>query len=289
MLNAYDWLRRCVSGAELIATLTAMKEDPDIFNLKDIGPPISGLERPCGRCWVYPCVDSSPLRYCQACLSVLARTKHLGKTSRNSVVAWAFLNHLPRGADSGEGFYGKKADGVYAHDSQHVMVVMDRCKIKDWLQELLMYHGSDLKGLIQIFPTCGQGKKNNMADVLCRAAYLDSRFPMDLLRVRFYTDAFQIFYPRGREETGLLTFEITEFMRWLERASMFRALLNPESQDMIWQLIKLKDGKEEKFYWGRFLGYLSPQAREMLYSWEIRRWSKDQIRFLYELLDYVVF
>jgi hypothetical protein len=53
--------------------------------------------------------------------------------------------------------------------------------------------------------------------------------------------------------------------------------------------LNLEDTSEEQFYWGRFLGYLSQEAKDMLNAWRIRQWPKGRIELLYELVDYVAF
>ncbi len=110
---------------------------------------------------------------------------------------------------------------------------------------------------------------------------------MDQLRVRFYSGAHQIFSPKNREEQGVLTFEISEFLNLLEMASVFRSLLNPSAQKNLLKLTQLKSVKEEQFYWGRFMGFLSDEAKDMLNSWNIRQWPRMWIQLLYDLLSYV--
>jgi hypothetical protein len=46
---------------------------------------------------------------------------------------------------------------------------------------------------------------------------------------------------------------------------------------------------EAQFYWGRFLGALNQEARDMLNAWKIRQWSKSRIDLLYELVENVGF
>ena len=85
------------------------------------------------------------------------------------------------------------------------------------------------------------------------------------------------------------TFEVTEFLRLLEMTTIFRSLLRPKEQEMLHNLIELDNSREEQFYWGRFMGYLSQEAKDMLTSWKFRHWPKNRIRLLYELADYATF
>jgi hypothetical protein len=294
MLTIYDWLRRSYSGAELLATLQYLLTEPDFFSSEeDIGPPISACEIPCRRCWVYPRMKPEPRKleskYCNICQGILTKSKTAGKIIRYVVVVWGYVSQLPTQLLKREGFYADKILGDYIHDENHFLLTMGRRDLKTWLQELLMYHGTTMKGLIQIFPAVLDGRNGTMGDVLCRAAHQEIRFPMDMLRVRFFSSPFQIFYPQVREDKGILTFEITEFLRMLEMAEIFRTLLSREEQYALHELVKIKDKKEEQFYWGRFVGYLSPKAKDMLNAWKIRQWPVNQIRLLYELVDYVFY
>jgi len=303
MLNTFDWLRRCRSGAELLATLEYYMTAPDLFSETDeIAPPFNLFSKPCQRCWIYPCMKNGSDKddkgflsdeeffltknYCKTCSAIMIRAKKRGKNSRIAVVIWGFINHLPNHLKQCEGFYSDNIFGSYVHDENHFLLMMERRKLKNWLQEVLIYHGSDLKGLIQIFPTTGEGNISGMGEILCRAVHHENRYPMDMLRVRFFSEPYQLLAPHSREDKGLLTFEVSEFLRLLEMTTVFRSLLGPKEQEMLYELIQLKNIREEQFYWGRFMGYLSGQAKDMLNLWKIRQWDKQRIRLLYELVEY---
>ncbi len=290
MLSSFDWLRRSRSGAELLATLEYLTTKPDLFSRgEEIGPPFSALNGPCQRCWVYPRLPSPQQSYCPSCQAILTRAGKLGYISRQSIVLWGFVNRLSKLLQRGEGFDDYHVLGAYVHDENHFLLMMPRRELKPWLQELVIYHGPDLKGLLQISPTTGAGRGVDMGEVLCRAVHHEARFPMDQLRVRFYAAPHQILKPYTREQQGLLTFEVSEFLSVLEMAAVFRTILRPREQELLYQLVNLEDASEEQFYWGRFLGFLNQEARDMLNAWRIRQWSRNRIRLLYELVDYVAF
>jgi hypothetical protein len=291
MLNGFDWIRRSRTGAELLATLKCLEEKPDLFNMEEIGPPHSALSGPCRRCWIYPRVPSghTTSRYCESCQAILASASQLGHTSRQGIIIWGLVNRLPKQLESGEDFHDSRILGVYVHDQNHFLLMMHRQQLKTWLQELAIYHGTDLKGLIQILPTTGGRRGLSMGDVLCRAIFHEARFSMDQLRVRFFSAPYQLLRPHTRDQMGLLTFEVSEFLSLLEMAAVFRTLLRPETQQILHELLNLEDTSEEQFYWGRFLGYLSPEAKDMLNAWRIRQWPRHRIELLYELVNYVAF
>ncbi len=292
MLNGFDWLRRSLTGAEMLATLQCLAEEPDLFDVEEIGSPHSALGGPCQRCWLYarhPSANHRANRYCKPCGAILERARKLGYISRRSIVIWGGVNRLPKQLESGEGFHDSHILGAYVHEQDHFLLMMPRREIKRWLQELAIYHGADLKGLVQILPTTGTGRGLSMGDILCRAAHHEARFAMDRLRVRFFSAPHQLLRPHTRDQLGLLTFEVSEFLSLLEMAAVFRTLLRPEAQQVLHELLNLNDAGEEQFYWGRFLGYLSPEAKDMLSAWRIRQWPKNRVKLLYELVNYVAF
>jgi hypothetical protein len=290
MLSGFDWLRRSQTGAELLATLEYLTSKPDLFpREEEIGPPHSAFDGPCRRCWIYPRLPSPRQDYCKPCRAILSRASRLGHVSRQSIILWGFVNRLPAQLETGEGFYGRHIFGAYACDENRFLLVMHRRRLKAWLQDLLIHHGSDLKGLVQIFPTTGARGKLGMGDILCRAVRHEARFSMDQLRVRFFSAPYQLIKPHTRDRQGLLTFEVSEFLGLLEMAAVFRTLLNPKEQTSLHELVNLKDASEEQFYWGRFMGYLNQEAKDMLSAWRIRQWPKGRVKLLYELVEYVAF
>jgi hypothetical protein len=288
MLSGFDWLRRSRTGAELLATLEYLTSRPDLFPTGDeIGPPFSALDGPCQRCWVYPRLPSQ--NYCAPCQAITTKASKLGHISYQSIAVWGFVNYLSRQLRMGGGFYDQHIFGAYAHDQNHFLLVMPRRELKPWLQELVIYHGADLKGVIQVFPTIGAARGIDMGEILCRAVHHEARFSMDQLRVRFFSSPYQLLKAHERDREGLLTFEVSEFLSLLEMAAVFRTLLRPQEQESLRKLLDLEDASEEQFYWGRFMGFLTQEAKDMLTAWRIRQWPKGRIKLLYELVDYVAF
>ena len=290
MLSPFDWLRLSRTGAELLATLQHLAEDPELASVPEaLGPPPSALSGPCQRCWVYPPpVEEHSARYCPTCHDILTRARRLGYISRHAIVIWGWVSQLPRQLHTGLGFQDSHILGTYLHDETHFLLMLCRQELKSLLRELVLYHGAELKGLIQIFPTVGFGKPN-MGEFLCRIVHHEGRFPMDRLRVRFLSRRHQIFRLHAYDKQGVLTFEITEFLSMLETAAVFRTILRPGEQKMLYELLHMEDRGEAQFYWGRLLGYLSQEARDMLDAWGIRRWPEAQINLLYRLVGYVTF
>ena len=176
---------------------------------------------------------------------------------------------------------------MYLHDDQRFLVMIKRSFLKLWLQELVIYSGIDLKGLLQIFPTIGEVRNLNMGDYLSWAIHHEANFSMDQLRVRFYTSVRHLINPKKVERQGLLTYTIQEFISLLELVEVFRAKLLPHEQEKLFEILKIKDSGEKQFYWGRFLGQLSQEARDMLSAWKIKQWSINQVNLLIKLTNYV--
>ncbi|MDY7080523.1 MAG: hypothetical protein SXV54_26890 [Chloroflexota bacterium] len=293
MLSSFDWLRRSRTGAELLATLEYLKTRPDLFPTgptgEEVGPPHSALDGPCQRCWIYPRLSSPRRNYCRVCQAVRSRARKTNNRSRRAIVVWGFVDHLPKQLWTGEGFYDAHIWGDYVCDEHRFLLVMHRRELKTWLQELVIYHGANLKGLLQIFPPTGAREGASMGEILCRAVHHETRFSMDQLRVRFFSAPYQLLKPHTRDQQGLLTFEVSEFLSLLEMAAVFRTMLRPEEQESLYELVNLKDASEKQFYWGRFMGLLSQEAKDMLNAWRVRQWPPNRVKLLYELVEYVAF
>ncbi|OQX64957.1 MAG: hypothetical protein B5M55_05085 [Desulfococcus sp. 4484_242] len=290
MLTTFDWLRCCESGAELIATTDLIKSAPDLFPVEEeIGPPVCGIDGPCMRCWIYPRLPESSDHYCKTCEAIISKAKGLGRISRDCMIVWGFVNFLPDPIKRDGEIKKIQARCLYLLDENHFMLIMLGHKLKDWLREVLLYHGSELKGLMLLFPTIGKGGSSSMGDILCRAIHQDSRFPMDRLRIRFFSRPAELKFPHRRENQGILTFEASEFLGLLEMATIFRAQLLPNEQDMVREAVSLKDNREKSFYWGRLMGFLRQEARDMLTAWKFKEWPENRIRLLYELVAYAPF
>lgn len=285
MLNTFDWLRRCESGSELIATLRYFAKPPKAaMDELVLGPPLSALDGPCRRCRIYAREEQNDA--CRFCLAIMERARRLTRTSRIAAVVWGVVNQMPQQVRWADGTIGKNLIGAYVHDANRFLVMMYRRQLKPWLQDMLFYHGDDLQGLLQIFPTVGFGGKLTMGEIICHAANAAPQTSASRLTAQFYSSGFQFLKFRTRERLGLLTFEAAEFLSLLEMAEVFRAKLYPAEQRQLHELLQLEDAKEEQFYWGRFLGQLNQDAKDMLAAWRIRQWPKPRVKLLYELIEY---
>lgn len=286
MLTRFDWLRRSRSGPELLATLQYLAQMPDLPTAEsELGPPPSASDGPCARCWIYPRAAG---RYCVTCQAILDQAWRLHATVLRAVVVWGFVNRLPRPRPGGRKLAGDNALGLYIHDDRRFLLMLEHSELKTWLQDLALYYGAELKGLLQIFPTTG-GRSAPMGDLLARMIHQETRFPPDRLRIRFFSNLDQIFHPRAYEKEGVLTFEISEFLNTLELAAVFRTVLWPDEQRTLYKLLHMTDSAQAQLYWGRFLAMLGPEARDMLTAWGIRTWSEYQLDLLYDLVEYVAY
>ncbi|MFQ5615555.1 MAG: hypothetical protein ACE5GO_03745, partial [Anaerolineales bacterium] len=194
MLDCYDWLRRCRTGAELIATLRSFDVEPDLFLVqeqKQIGPPRSAFRGPCERCYIYPRAPKTQIsdkpedsddppnnlpdtgkeigskqgNYCQFCRAVLNRAWRYGKVSRHAVILWGFVNQFPPQFQDRVKLDKVNVLGEYFHDQHHFLIVLYKKNLMDWMREVVLYYGAELKGLLQIFPTVGE-HSHTMGDFL---------------------------------------------------------------------------------------------------------------------------
>jgi len=296
MSNPFDWIRQSQDGAELFATLRYVTGDPKdegtLRGMKDeklhpsLGPPPSALDGPCLRCWVYPRQPGAI--YCPTCQFIVAGAREAELLARRAVVIWGFVTQLPQQLQSGRAPRDPSVYGAYIHDEHHFLMLLYYRELQAWLRELALYHGGSLKGLLQICPTT-RSKDFHMGEMLCRMIYDEARFPADQLRIRFFATPHYVYHPRFYEREGVLTFEASEFLQMLDMAVVFRSVLPPHEQKILRKLLLMDDPSEAQFYWGRFLGCLTQEAKDLLNAWKIRQWSKPQIHLLYALAEYVEF
>lgn len=293
MLTPFDWLRRCVTGAELLATLHFFEKRQRLPSQQALGSPISALHRPCQRCQLFPQrleFSSSPSdRYCDFCGKVLAFSRRVYKTASHCVVVFGFVPQLARQLKQGEWLEGKKLLAGYIHENDHFIVMMPRKELKAWLQNLIFHHGPELQGIFQIFPTLGSDKGSGIGELLNWALKNELNIGLGAWQVQFYARAFSLINPHRRGPGTLLACHVAEFLALLETAEVFRDKLFPHEQQQLYDLLQLRDTKEEQFYWGRFLGSLTQEAKDMLTSWRIRQWSASQVQLLYALIEYAKF
>ncbi|MEJ5199516.1 MAG: hypothetical protein WHX53_11385 [Anaerolineae bacterium] len=283
MLTRFDWLRRSRTGPELLATMHYLNETATLpTEGGEPGPPPSALFAPCARCWIYPRGEG---RYCPTCQAILDRAWKLRDVVLRSTLIWGYVNHLPTVWSANPATDGVQPD-LYIHDNRHFLLVLRQRELKPWLQELALRHGGELKGLLQVFPTAGH-PKTQMGDVLAHIIHHETRFPPDRLRIRFLPNLTRVFKPGPYEKEGVITFEIGDFLNTLELAAVFRTMLKPDEQKILYRLLHMTNTAQAQLYWGRFWGALAPEARDMLSAWGIRTWSLYQVNLLYELVDYV--
>lgn len=286
MLAPVNWLQLCENGAELIATLDAIRSGSQTFPEEiRMGPPVCGIKGPCSRCWIFPRLAGSS--YCETCHAILSQAKSLGPDSRTCLLIWGAVNFLPSTVKQNHDSNENKARCVFIQDGTHFLAVVKGCSLGDWMKETVLEQGPDFKGLLTVFPTTGKKPTFTMGDILCRAVYYDSRFPLDRLRIRFFSKPGQLKVPHKREQQGILTFEPVEFIALLEMARMFKSSLGPREREAVSQIISITDRQEQAFYWGRLMGVLSIKARDLLSDWGFRELSLNRMRTLCELTEHV--
>lgn len=292
MLTPFDWIRRCRSGAELLSILAMLREDPRCFErlqslsgYDTFGPPPNGLAAPCARCYLYPRLPRSI--FCPSCRTIRDGTRGSGGLVRAVLVMWGYVNQLPRPLLTRQAEQRAEVVEAYIHDDQHFLLILRSHSLLPWLQEVALYYGAALKGHLQLMLTWGGQDGMGMGDLLCQMARHESYFPLDRLRVRFYLRHYQVLRPHEFDRDGLLTHEIADFVRLLEMASIFRSILQPQEQKVLYELLTRDEEGGESFYWGRLMGVLSQQGRDLLDSWEVRRWPLWRLKHFYELTNYV--
>ncbi|MCS6845585.1 MAG: hypothetical protein NZ528_14900 [Caldilineales bacterium] len=298
MLSTFDWLLRSRTGAELLATVRVLerralaKSNPPPLPTPapdglQLAPPHSGLGGPCLRCWFYAPQAAEPAVYCPMCRSVLSLAAWLHKNdkAKQTVIIWGFVNQLPQELATGAYRADKRVRGAVVTDHHHFLVALYQRSVHHWLRKLLLYEGLELRGVLSIFPA-EHGPHYRSGELLCQVAYQERRFAFDQLRVRFLPTPQHILRGHKLEREGLITFDAVQFMGMLESAAVFRAVMLPDEQQALRKVLAITDPNEAQFYWGRFLGMIPPEAKDMLTAWKVRQWSPGQHRLFFELVNY---
>ena len=295
MLTAFDWIRRVRSGSELLAILQMLRQEPGCFTrLQAIlgfdvyGPPPNALAMPCERCWLYPRLSTSI--YCIACRVIRDGTRESSLPARDALVIWGHVNRVPQPLRQQLRFGPVELLGNFSHDAHHLLLMLRRQDLQSWLQELLLYYGAELRGYLQFFPSVGINDDGlGMGDLLCQAIRNESYFPLDRLRLRFYVRPHHLLLPQNFDRDQLLTYEASEFVSLLEMAVIYRSVLPPTDQAILYELLTNTEEREAGFYWGRLMGVLNQQGRDLLEAWNIRLWPEHRVHFFYELTRYVAY
>ena len=287
MLTVFDWIRRSQNGSELIATIDGIKSSPELFRHEEtIGQPVLGRDGPCQRCWIFPRLSASP--HCKTCHAIINAARGLGSASQNSLVLWGHLNFLPETLKADSRLDGIPEVRVYLKDENHFLCVLKSYDLKEWLRKLVSSQ-SEIKGSLTIFPTTRKKPTFSMGDILCLAIQHDSRFPMDRLRIRYFSSPGQLKNPYKREKKGLLNFEGLEFLNFLDMAAHFKTLLSPIEQKVVKEVVGIKNEPERRFHWGRLMRELELETRDVLSEWGFKSLKGNELKLLDELTKYVNF
>jgi len=286
MQNAFDWLRICRSGSELMATLDLVSDEPDLPGIvakeECLGIPQAAFDGPCLRCKYYSRLPDNHL--CYFCNNVMVREAIIRSFARHCVALWHYVNfplkRIPK--TSYEIFH-------YQVDKNRYICCTNRWNLKNFLQEIMMIQGPEWRGVIQIFPVFQGGETLTMSDMLCSAIFDEKSMIQDRLYVKFFATPFQFVHKKEREREGKLIFEVTDFIGYIEMAEIFKKGLYLEEQDRLRQVLDIEDPSEKQFYWGRFLAQVRPEARDFLDSWKLKNWTPSQISLFYELLSFAKF
>lgn len=287
MLTELDWILLSRNGYELFATLKYLTEKPDLPGRSEaLGPPHSATANLCRRCWTYADLNRSKSKpYCPICRWIITYANRYGVLVKDSIAVWGSVDSMPRDLLHQTGMYLASSMGAYVFDDQRFLLLMPQRKLKHWIEQILIYHPT-MTGHILIFPARAN-RYINTGDSIARILYNTPDYPTDRLWVKFYSHSFQIFLSDHAKKATLQAYDIATFKGFLETAVVLRSLLLPQAQDALYDWLCLKKPNEERFYWGRFLNQLKPEAIDMLGSWHIQNWPKSYLTMIYHLMKYV--
>jgi hypothetical protein len=284
MLTAFDLLRLSKTGAELLSTLRLLPKIEMSLHNMSMGVPYSAMYGPCKRCWIY--ARSPQLNLCESCNAIESLSKDIYEHIKNSVIIWAYITE-PLTLLTNNFINPNETLAYHNVDDEHLLIITKKASIKDWLQNLALAYGDEIRGLIQIFPTMGQGPTIGMADILNRAAHQEKIITHDRLWIRFFPKPWQLVEAKKRDDLGILTFSINEFIDVMETTRVFHDLIPFKQRHLLYEILNEPESSNNPFYWGRFTRSLNQASRDMLDAWGMREWAVPKVQLLYDLLDYV--
>jgi hypothetical protein len=197
MPTAFDWIRRAENGAELIATIDGIDISSAPFQDETVmGEVACGIRGPCSRCWILPRLAGSS--HCGVCHTILGESGKVGPASRECLLIWGYLNSIPECLKQDRRPHQTRA--LFIKDDARFLAVVPGSVLIPWMKEVVLNSDPDIRGSLTVFPTTGKKDTFTMGDVLCRAIQHDSRFPMDRLRIRFFSKPGQLKAPHVREQ-----------------------------------------------------------------------------------------
>lgn len=278
MFTPLNWLRLAASGREVYNTIALLNKNADLFLRGQVGAPYNGIDYPCMRCHFHARITPSD-DYCPACSQVM-RTR--APLNQHHFVLWGAVNQITEHTLQIE-------NGVaYAVDEQHFILTAQARSLRPWLEQIALYYGYEWLGYLQICPTVGKGYRPAMGEILTTIIASDKTYPLDKLRLRFYSRAWHSLMD-DVAMAGYQTFDLPGFLQQLEIASLYRSKFMPDEQQMIAQISQVKDAQEAQFLWSRLLGQLSAEQADLINLWRMRSWSLARHELLQSTLDYVAY
>ena len=185
-----------------------------------------------------------------------------------------------------EDFLPKNVIGHIDLDYRSGLIMCYRKDIQSWLQDLVLFYGESLKGMLEIFPTMGQGSIIGMGDILSTAKHEASSLSYNKMWIRFYPESWQLLETKKRHDNGILTFSLSEFIAFIEKANVFKEIIPYRFRSDIYDLIVNSNIKSESYYWGKLKRSLNKKSIDLIDSWQLKAWNKEQLEILYELSNY---
>lgn len=277
MLSTYEWLCRSRSGADLLAGLRYFQASGTGASVP--APPRSALRPVCGVCNVFEAGVGQPT-LCPTCAAIKEEKARLGYFVDIRILR-CVLGHASKPPWH---LRGRKtpslahADAIALEDG-YFLLILRGYDVVPWMSELVLEHGEDYSARLQIFPTIGGGRLL-MGDCLRLAYFRDQlqarRHSPPGLELICHANVFDLL-PGKKKQGGLFCYGGGEFLRLANMMALFRRLLGPEEQEELNRALADMHANRH-FYYGRLLARLSPEARDMLETWNVLQWSPEQFR-----------
>lgn len=291
MLNLSDRLYRCCTGPELLGAVRWFRHHKCHYNNDTLPlPPVrTALSSLCVRCNLDAVAADGNMKneemLCPFCLAVSKEARQVQRQIRHFFCILGRTKHMPWNLQQSSPVPAYKE--IIQLEKEYFLFMLERHDLGPWLSELLLEHGEEYQAVLTLFPTTGKTYPS-MGDSLRLARHYTARIPLPVSGVSICLYAHSRHILRSPESEVALNSPLEEFLQYINMAVQFRRYIHPGDQEEL-QYILLEDRENLRFHYGRLLSRLQPEAREMLETWAVRQWTKEQVSHFFSMLPFARF
>lgn len=288
MLTLSDRLYRCCTGPELLGAVRWFRQHGFHYNSDPLPlPPVrTALSSLCVRCGLDAVTADGNRKdedmFCSFCLDVSKEARQMQRQIRYFFCILGRAKHMPWNLQQRSPVPAYKE--IIQLGKEYFLFMLEKHDVGPWLSELLLEHGEEYQAVLTLFPTTGKSHPS-MGDSLRLARHYTARLPLPVSGTSICLYAHSHHILRSPASEVALTCSLEQFLQYINMAVLFRGHIYPNEQEEL-RYILLEDRDNLRFHYGRLLSRLQPEAREMLDTWAVRQWTKEQVSHFFSILPF---